>query len=103
LIFFMVSELRFSSVIFPFPMAAPATSKSEVTNLENPVSSNDGAAKTTIFQHKWGCPTDAAAYETIVEKKQIYKFLLGLHENLDEVRCQILATNSFPNVREVFL
>ncbi|PON81894.1 hypothetical protein TorRG33x02_223150 [Trema orientale] len=83
-------------------MAAPATSESEVTHLEGPVSSNDGATKTIIFQHKWSCPTDAAAYKTIVEKKQIHKFLLGLYENLDEVRCRILPTNSFPNIREFF-
>ncbi|PON90272.1 hypothetical protein TorRG33x02_139220, partial [Trema orientale] len=81
---------------------APATSKSEVTSLENSISSNDGAAKATIFQHRWSCPTDVAAYETIVEKKQIYKFLFGLNENLDEVRCRILATNSLPNIRDVF-
>ncbi|PON38114.1 LOW QUALITY PROTEIN: hypothetical protein PanWU01x14_314840 [Parasponia andersonii] len=82
----MVSELRLYHVIFPFSMVASVTSKSEVTSLENLVSNNDGAAKTTIF-HRWSCPTDVAAYETIVERKQIHKFLLGLNENLDKVRC----------------
>ncbi|GAV74420.1 UBN2_3 domain-containing protein, partial [Cephalotus follicularis] len=42
---------------------------------------------------KWNCPTDAAKYKKIVEKKRIYKFLLGLNKNLDEVRGQIYLTS----------
>ncbi|KAG8374687.1 hypothetical protein BUALT_Bualt10G0021800 [Buddleja alternifolia] len=50
---------------------------------------------------KWECPTDATKYEKIVEKKHSYKFLLGLHKNLDEVRGRILAIKPLPNIREV--
>ena len=33
----------------------------------------------------WDCPTDGTRYKKIVEKKRLYKFLLGLNKNLDEV------------------
>lgn len=51
---------------------------------------------------EWKCPTDAAMYQKIIEKKQIFKFLLGLNKDLDEVRRRILATNTMRNIREVF-
>ncbi|GAV80883.1 hypothetical protein CFOL_v3_24342, partial [Cephalotus follicularis] len=50
---------------------------------------------------KWDCPTDAAKYKKIVEKKQSYKFQLGLDKNLDEVRGRILPIKPLPNIWEV--
>ena len=41
-------------------------------------------------------------YKKIVEKECIYKFLLGLNKNLDEVRGRILGFKPLPSVREVF-
>ena len=49
---------------------------------------------------KWDHPMDEIKYK-IVEKKQIYKFLLGLNKNLDEVRGRILRTKPLPNIQEV--
>ena len=49
---------------------------------------------------KWDPPMDEIKYK-IVEKKQIYKFLLGLNKNLDEVRGRILRTKPLPNIQEV--
>lgn len=43
---------------------------------------------------------DAARYKKKVEKKRIYKFLLGLNKNLDEVRGRIQATNPLPDIHE---
>lgn len=50
--------------------------------------------------NKWKSPEDAAKYKKIVEKKRMYKFLLRLNKNLDEVRGRILATKPLPNIRE---
>ena len=55
----------------------------------------------TFETTKWDCPTDAVKYKKIVEKKRIYKFLLGLNKDLDEVRGRILGTKSLPNIREI--
>ncbi|RVW21058.1 Retrovirus-related Pol polyprotein from transposon TNT 1-94 [Vitis vinifera] len=32
----------------------------------------------------WKCPEDGLLYKKVIEKERIYKFLLGLHKNLDE-------------------
>ena len=50
----------------------------------------------------WDCPTDGTRYKKIVEKKRLYKFLLGLNKNLDEVRGRILGTKPLPNIQEAF-
>ena len=50
----------------------------------------------------WDCHTDGNRYKKIVEKKRLYKFLLGLNKNLDEVRGRILGTKPLPNIREAF-
>ncbi|EXC05244.1 hypothetical protein L484_002665 [Morus notabilis] len=52
--------------------------------------------------YKWGCPDDAKRFREIVEKKKIFKFLMGLNKNLDEVRGRILGTKPLPSIREVF-
>ncbi|GAV89710.1 UBN2_3 domain-containing protein, partial [Cephalotus follicularis] len=51
---------------------------------------------------KWHCPEDTQQYKKIVEKERIYKFLLGLNKELDEVRGRILSIKPLPSVREVF-
>ncbi|KAL6326273.1 hypothetical protein AAG906_004770 [Vitis piasezkii] len=38
----------------------------------------------------------------VIEKERIYKFLLGLNKNLDEVHGRVLSIKPLPNVREVF-
>jgi len=38
-----------------------------------------------------------------VKKERIYKFLLGLNKNLDEVHVGILGTKPLPKIWEVFL
>ncbi|KAL3520219.1 hypothetical protein ACH5RR_018368 [Cinchona calisaya] len=37
-------------------------------------------------EYHWECPNDARRFKEIVEKKRIFKFLMGLNKNLDEVR-----------------
>ncbi|XP_031277410.1 uncharacterized protein LOC116135837 [Pistacia vera] len=53
--------------------------------------------------HEQNYSADATSFKKIVEKKQIYKFLLGLNKNLDEIRGRILGTKPLPNIREVVL
>ncbi|CAJ2679170.1 unnamed protein product [Trifolium pratense] len=53
-------------------------------------------------EHKWTCTADSKKYKEIVEKKRIFKFLMGLNKNLDEVRGRILGSKPLPSIREVF-
>ena len=39
---------------------------------------------------------------TVTQQKRIFKFLLGLNPNLDEVRGRILGTKPLPSIRAVF-
>ncbi|RVW64787.1 Retrovirus-related Pol polyprotein from transposon RE1 [Vitis vinifera] len=50
----------------------------------------------------WKCPEDGLLYKKVIEKERIYKFLLGLNKNLDEVRGRVLSIKPLPSVREVF-
>ncbi|KAI3788025.1 hypothetical protein L2E82_00620 [Cichorium intybus] len=50
----------------------------------------------------WSCPADGKQYKKIQETDRIYKFLLGLNQELDEVRGRILGTKPMPSLREVF-
>ena len=50
----------------------------------------------------WACTDDSKQYEALVEKDRIFRFLLGLNKDLDEVRGRILGTKPLPKVREVF-
>ena len=36
-------------------------------------------------EYDWNCPEDGIKYQKIIEKKRLYKFLLGLNKDLDEV------------------
>ena len=53
-------------------------------------------------EHKWEYLEDGMKFRKIVEQKRIFKFLLGLNQNLDEVRGRMLGTKPLPNIREVF-
>lgn len=53
-------------------------------------------------EHNWSYPADSKKYKEIVEKKRIFKFLMGLNKNLDEMRGRILGTKPLPSIREVF-
>ena len=52
--------------------------------------------------YDWQCSGDEALYKKIVEKKRVFKFLMGLNKDLDEVRGRILGTKPLPNIREAF-
>ena len=52
--------------------------------------------------HTWKCADDAVTYRKIVEEKRIFKFILGLKKELDEVRGRIMRTKPLPSIREVF-
>ena len=49
-------------------------------------------------EHNWRCPDDGILYRQIIEQKRIYKFLIGLNKNLDEVRGRILGSKPLPNI-----
>lgn len=51
---------------------------------------------------EWKCPDDGLKYKKIVDKKRVYKFLIGLNKNLHEVRGRIMGQKPLPNIREVF-
>ncbi|RVW93983.1 hypothetical protein CK203_034049 [Vitis vinifera] len=36
--------------------------------------------------HEWKCPKDEALYKQIIEKKRVFKFLIGLNKDLDETK-----------------
>ncbi|GAV63817.1 UBN2_3 domain-containing protein, partial [Cephalotus follicularis] len=48
---------------------------------------------------KWHCPEDTQQYKKILEKERIYKFLLGLNKELDEVRGRILSIKPLVSVK----
>lgn len=50
----------------------------------------------------WDCPADSIKYKKTIEKERIFKFLLGLNKDLDEVRGTVLETKPLPSIREVF-
>ncbi|KAK3006888.1 hypothetical protein RJ639_016327 [Escallonia herrerae] len=50
----------------------------------------------------WDCQLDKKKYGKIVEKESIFKLLLGLNKDLDEVRGRILGTKPLPSLREAF-
>ena len=49
--------------------------------------------------HEWRCKEDRTQYQKIVETKRIFKFLMGLNKELDEVRGRILGTKPLPPIR----
>ena len=48
-----------------------------------------------IFKdHDWNCPEYGIKYKKIIEKKRLYKFLLGLNKEFDEVRGRIMGSET---------
>ncbi|KZV35236.1 hypothetical protein F511_09469 [Dorcoceras hygrometricum] len=43
-------------------------------------------------QFYWRCPQDEQRYKAIIEQRRLFKFLLGLNNDLDDVRGRILGT-----------
>ncbi|KAG8391052.1 hypothetical protein BUALT_Bualt01G0147800 [Buddleja alternifolia] len=48
----------------------------------------------------WKCHEDELLHKKVVEKERIYKFLLGLNKNLDEVCGRVLSIKPLPSVRK---
>ncbi|KAK3015974.1 hypothetical protein RJ639_007262 [Escallonia herrerae] len=64
---------------------------------------NTSKSKLDIFEKiTWDCQLDKKKYDKIVEKERIFKLLLGLNKDLDEVRGRILGTKPLPSLREAF-
>ncbi|XP_058068722.1 uncharacterized protein LOC131218054 [Magnolia sinica] len=53
-------------------------------------------------EYDWKCPEDGIKYRKIIEKKRLYKFLLGLNKDLDEVRGRIMGLKPLPSIQEAF-
>ena len=60
-----------------------------------------GNSQTLFEEHDQDCPEDEIKSKTI-EKKRIFKLLLGLNKNLDEVQGRILGMKPLPNIWEAF-
>lgn len=50
--------------------------------------------------HEWEFPKDGTMYKQIVEKKPIFKFLMRLNKDLDEVWGIVLGTKPLPSIHE---
>lgn len=49
-----------------------------------------------IFEKpKWNCQVDNQLYKNIAETKRVFIFLIGLHQDSDDVRSGILGTKEF--------
>lgn len=49
----------------------------------------------------WKCTEDGSVFRAYLEEMRIFKFLIGLNDNLDEVRGRILSIKPIPSIREV--
>ena len=56
----------------------------------------------TFKVHNWTCVTDGLLYKKIIEGKRVFKFLLGLNKNLDEIRGRIMEVKPLLSLREAF-
>ncbi|CAN1840015.1 hypothetical protein LINPERHAP1_LOCUS35936 [Linum perenne] len=52
--------------------------------------------------HIWDTPADQARFKRYIEKKRTLYFLLGLNQNLDDVKGRIMAKQPFPTLSEAF-
>ncbi|XP_022847489.1 uncharacterized protein LOC111370002 [Olea europaea var. sylvestris] len=53
-------------------------------------------------EHRWECPVDAKKYKEITEKKRIFKFLMGLNKDVDEVRGRIRIETIAQHLGDIF-
>ncbi|XP_075475765.1 uncharacterized protein LOC142511512 [Primulina tabacum] len=52
--------------------------------------------------HDWKCSKDEKVFRSVIENKRVFKFLMGLNNNFDDVRGRILSTNPLSNLRAAF-
>lgn len=52
---------------------------------------------------KWNCPNTSRECRWILEKEKIYRFLLGLNKDVDEVLGEIVSIKPLPGFRACFL
>lgn len=75
-------------------------------NLSSPSCSTfptDIGSRWDIFEeHLWKYRDDALYQKTLVEQKRLFKFLIGLNKNLDDVRGRILSKRPIPSLQEAF-
>ncbi|CAN1827511.1 hypothetical protein LINPERHAP1_LOCUS31949 [Linum perenne] len=50
----------------------------------------------------WDTPADQERFKRYIEKKRTLYFLLGLNQNLDDVKGRIMSTKPFPTLTEAF-
>ncbi|CAN1303393.1 Retrovirus-related Pol polyprotein from transposon RE2 [Linum perenne] len=51
---------------------------------------------------QWDTPADQSRFKKYIEKKRTLYFLLGLSQNLDDVKGRIMSTKPFPSLNEAF-
>ncbi|CAN1828204.1 hypothetical protein LINPERHAP1_LOCUS32158 [Linum perenne] len=56
----------------------------------------------TFHDYEWESNRDADHYRSMVNKDQVFKFLAGLNDDLDEVRGRIIAQKPLPRLAEAF-
>ncbi|CAN1766628.1 hypothetical protein LINPERHAP1_LOCUS10007 [Linum perenne] len=56
----------------------------------------------TFHDYEWESTRDANYYRSMVNKDQVFKFLSGLNDDLDEVRGRIIAQKPLPKLGEAF-
>lgn len=55
------------------------------------------------FDEEWGCADNGVQYRRKLEHEQVYEFVAGLNNDLDDVRGRILRRYPLSSMREVFL
>ncbi|XP_041009636.1 uncharacterized protein LOC121253694 isoform X1 [Juglans microcarpa x Juglans regia] len=70
---------------------------------------HDYMEKTTLwqeldlsFEEEWKCTGDSVRYKKRLENERVFEFLVGLNQDLDDVRGRILGRRPLPSTREVF-
>ncbi|XP_057493174.1 uncharacterized protein LOC130778669 [Actinidia eriantha] len=48
------------------------------------------------------CSADITAFRKFIDRQRVFKFLAGLRDEYDQVRCRILNINPVPSLREAF-
>ena len=56
----------------------------------------------TYDAQEWDTPEDQLRFRMYIEKKRTLSFLLGLNQDLDSIKSQIMSTKPFPSLTEAF-
>ena len=48
------------------------------------------------------CSTYTTAFQKIIDRQRIFKFLVGLRDEYDQVRCRIINIDQVPSFRKAF-